>query len=101
MLRDRGHERRADAGLGGRDRVVALVVAVDGEEAGVLAGDADYEGPVAVHDLVVRVRETAGERLGHAAAQLVHRREHVLERHRGQHYKWPRPNPSRVMKSPA
>ncbi len=64
VLRQRRDEPRPDAGLGRRDRVVHLVRAVDREQAGVLAGDADdvRVSPARRH-LVVRVRQPARERL--------------------------------------
>ena len=83
MLGDGGDERRADAGLGGRERVVRLVLAVDREEARVLAGDADDVAAARRRDLVVRVREAAGERLDLGrAVQLRDRFQDVFERHR-------------------
>ena len=81
VLGERRHDARADARLGGRDRVVDLVLAVDRKEARVLAGDPDDVGPGRRRDLVVRVREAARERLGRAAAQLRNGLQDVLERH--------------------
>ena len=64
VLGQRGDDGRADAGLRCGDRVVDLVRAVDREQARVLAGDADDVGAARRRDdLVVRVREAAGERL--------------------------------------
>src|SRR5215470_4912095 len=63
VLRNSGDERSADAGLGGRDRVVHLVLPVDREQARVLARDPDDVAPRRARDLVVRVREAARERL--------------------------------------
>ena len=63
VLGNGGDERRSDAGLCGGERVVRLVLAVDREQAGVLARDADDVAARGRRDLVVRVREAAGERL--------------------------------------
>ena len=82
VLGHRGDERRADAGLGGAARVVRLVLAVDREEARVLAGDADDVAAARRRHLVVRVRQAARERLDRGrAAQLRHRLQDVFERH--------------------
>ena len=83
VLWQRGDERRADAGLGRRDRVVQLVLAVDREEARVLARDADDVAPGGARHLVVRVRQAARERLDRGrVAQLRHRVEDRLDGHR-------------------
>ena len=69
-----------------------LVLAVDREEPGVLARDADDEAAVRRRDLVVRVREAAGERLDLGrAVQLRDGLEDVFERH-NDHHIWTRPN---------
>jgi len=86
VLRQRRHDGRPDAALRRRDRVVHLVLAVDREQAGVLAGDAHDVGAARRRHLVVRVREPARERLDLAAAKLRHRLEDVLEGHRGRVY---------------
>ena len=83
VLGHRGDERCADAGLGRAARVVRLVLAVDREQAGVLAGDPDDVAATRRRDLVVRVRQAARQRLDRRrVAQLRHRLQHVLERHR-------------------
>ena len=64
LLGEVGDHGRPDAGVGGRDRVQVLVLAVDREQAGVLGRHADHEGADGGLDLVVRVGEPAGE-LGH------------------------------------
>ncbi len=56
-----GDDARADAGLGGRQRVLVLVVAVDREQPGVLGRHAHHVAAPADDDLVVRVREPAGQ----------------------------------------
>ncbi len=82
LVGDGGDERRADPGLGGRERVVRLVLAVDREEAGVLAGDADDVAAARRRDLVVRIREAAGERLDLGrAVQLRNGVQDVFDRH--------------------
>ena len=82
VLRQSGDERSADTGLRGGDRVVRLVLAVDREQARVLARDPDDVAAVGRDDLVVRVREAARERLDvPLAAQLRHRLQDVLEGH--------------------
>ena len=82
VLGQRGDDGRADARLRRRDRVVDLVLAVDREEARVLAGDAD--------DVARRRRRRPGsscssarrQRLDRALAlQLRHEGEDVVERH--------------------
>jgi hypothetical protein len=66
----------------GASCVVHLVRVVDGEQAGVLAGDAHHEGAGRRRHLVVRVRQAAGERLdAHGVVQFRNRLEHRVERH--------------------
>jgi hypothetical protein len=59
----------ADSRVRRRDRVVVLVLPVDREEARVFRGHADDVRPAVGLDLVVRVREAAGE-LGHGVRAL-------------------------------
>ena len=76
-------ERCADARLRRAARVVRLVLAVDREQPGVLAGDAHHERPVRRDDLVVHVRQSAGERLHRSrVVQLGNRCEDGLDGHR-------------------
>ena len=83
VLRQRRDEPRADARVGRGDRVVHLVLTVDREQAGVLAGDPYDVGvsPTRRH-LVVRVREPARQRLdGRRILKLRNGRQHVVESH--------------------
>ena len=83
VLRQNRDDRCADTGLGGGDRVVRLVLAVDREQPRVPARDPDDVAALRGRDLVVRVREAARERLDvPLAAQLRHRLQDVLEGHR-------------------
>jgi len=80
--RHSGDERRAHAGLRRTTRVVRLVLAVDGEQAGVLAGDADDVAASRRRHLVVRVRQPARERLDlGCAVQFRDGRQYVFKRH--------------------
>ena len=54
-------DRRPHAGVGRGDRVQILVLAVDGEQPGVLGRDAHDVGALGGVDLVVGVRQAAGE----------------------------------------
>jgi len=81
-FREPGDERRADPGLRCAARVPRLVLAVDREQTGVLAGDADDEGAPGGDDLEVRVREPAGERLDRGrSGERRDRGQDVVERH--------------------
>jgi hypothetical protein len=74
-------DRSSDSGLGGRHRVLVLVLAVDGEEARVLGGDPDdVSAAVGLH-LVVDVRQPAGElRDGMGAFELGDEPEDFVDR---------------------
>ena len=83
VLRQKRDDRCADTRLGGGDRVVRLVLAVDREQPRVPARDPDDVAALGGGDLVVRVREAARERLDvPLAAQLRHRLQDVLQGHR-------------------
>ena len=54
---------RGDAEASGRERGLVLVLAVDAEQCGVLAADAENERLAVEHDLEVAVRDAAAEGL--------------------------------------
>jgi ABC-type Na+ transport system ATPase subunit NatA len=81
-LRQIRDDARPDTDLRGRDRVVDFVLAVDGEETAVFAGDADDIRAAISDDLVVLVREPAGQRLAAASIpQLGNDGENLVHRH--------------------
>jgi hypothetical protein len=82
-----GDHRRPDADLGRTDGVLVLVVAVNGQQAGVVRPASDDEAPRAGRDLVVRVGQPAGQ-LGDRPpwpGQLGDQVEHLGQRLGGAH----------------